>query len=201
MEHVFANGRRAPLPLTDLELATRLSFFLWSSIPDETLLNLAISGKLSNPAVLEEQTRRMLADPKSAALIDNFATECVRLRELENAEPESPDFDGNLRLAFQRETQLLFESILRENRSIVDLLDADYTFVDERLAKHYGIPNVKGSLFRRVTLANEDPRRGILGKGSVLLVTSAANRTSPVQRGQWVLENLLGSRAPTRLRR
>jgi hypothetical protein len=121
----------------------------------------------------------------------------MRLRELENAEPESPDFDGNLRVAFHREMQLFFESVLREDRSIVDLLDADYTFVDERLARHYGMPNVKGSLFRRVTLSKDHPRRGILGKGSVLLVTSAANRTSPVQRGQWVLENLLGARAPS----
>ena len=138
----------------------------------------------------------MLKDPKAKALVDNFATEWMRLRELDNAEPESPDFDGNLRLALQREMQMFFESIIREDRSIIDLLDADYTFVDERLARHYGIPNVKGSLFRRVTLAKDDPRRGILGKGSVLLVTSAANRTSPVQRGQFVLENVLGAKAP-----
>jgi hypothetical protein len=183
--------------LTDLELAARLSFFLWSSTPDDTLLNLAMAGRLSNSRVLEEQTRRMLADPKSKALIDNFAAQWFHLRELENAEPESSDFDGNLRLAFERETQLFFESIVREDRSIVDLLDADYTFVDERLARHYGIGNVKGTLFRRVTLPNDHPRRGIAGKGSVLLVTSAANRTSPVQRGQWVLENLLGARAPS----
>jgi hypothetical protein len=182
--------------LTDLELATRLSFFLWSSIPDDTLLDLAIAGRLSDPAVLEGQTRRMLADPKSKALIDNFASEWMRLRELENAAPESQDFDGNLRFAFRREMELFFENILREDRSILDVLDADYTFVDERLARHYGIPNVRGSFFRRVTLAKDDPRRGVLGKGSILLVTSAANRTSPVQRGQWVLENLLGSRAP-----
>jgi hypothetical protein len=146
--------------------------------------------------VLEQQTRRMLADPKAGALIDNFASEWMRLRELENAEPESPDFDGNLRLSFAREMQLFFENILREDRSIMDVLDADYTFVDERLARHYGIPNVKGSFFRRVALPQDDPCRGVLGKGSILLVTSAANRTSPVQRGQWVLENLLGSRAP-----
>ena len=120
----------------------------------------------------------------------------MRLRELDNAEPESPDFDGNLRLALQREMQLFFESIIREDRSIIDLLDADYTFVDERLARHYGIPNVKGSLFRRVTLAKDDPRRGIIGKGSVLVVTSVANRTSPVQRGQFILENVLGAKAP-----
>src|SRR6185436_8452914 len=182
--------------LSNVELATRLSFFLWSSIPDDTLLNLAMTGKLSDPAVLEQQTRRMLADPKAVSLIDNFAAEWMHLRELENAAPESPDFDGNLKQAFGREMELFFESILREDRSILTVLDADYTFVDERLAKHYGIPNIKGSFFRRVPLAAEDPRRGVLGKGSVLLVTSAANRTSPVQRGQWVLENLLGSRAP-----
>jgi hypothetical protein len=197
MEHVPTAVREgAAYRLTDLELATRLSFFLWSSIPDDTLLNVAIAGKLSNPAVLEEQARRMLADPKSKALIDNFATEWMRLRELENAEPESSEFDGNLRLAFQRETQLFFQTLVGEDRSILDLLDADYTFVDERLARHYGIPNIKGSLFRKVTLPGDHPRRGILGKGSVLLVTSVANRTSPVARGQWVLENLLGSRAP-----
>jgi len=198
IEHSPANlPEGAPYRLNDLELATRLSFFLWSSIPDDALLNLAIAGRLSNPAVLEEQTRRMLADPKSRALIDNFATEWMRLRELENADPQSPDFDGSLRLAFQRETQLFFETIVREDRSVLDMLDADYTFVDDRLARHYGIPNIKGSLFRRVTLPQDHPRRGIIGKGSVLLVTSAANRTSPVQRGQWVLENLLGARAPS----
>jgi hypothetical protein len=197
MEHVPTNvAAGASYRLNDLELATRLAFFLWSSIPDETLLNVAIAGKLSQPAVLEQQTLRMLSDPKSNALIDNFATEWMRLRELENAEPESTDFDGNLRQGFQREMQMFFESIVREDRSIVEMLDSGYTFADERLARHYGIPGVKGSLFRRVTLPKDDPRRGVLGKGSVLLVTSAANRTSPVQRGQWVLENLLGSRAP-----
>jgi hypothetical protein len=197
MEHVPANVLAgAAYRLDDLELAARLSFFLWSSIPDDELLNLAIAGKLSNASVLEQQTRRMLKDPKAKALVDNFATEWMRLRELDNAEPESPDFDGNLRLALQREMQMFFESVIREDRSIVDLLDADYTFVDERLARHYGIPDVKSSLFRRVTLPQDDPRRGILGKGSVLLVTSAANRTSPVQRGQFVLENVLGAKAP-----
>jgi len=197
MEHVPTSSQEGSIyRLTDVELASRLSFFLWSSIPDDTLLNLAIAGKLSDPAVLEQQTRRMLADPKSKSLIDNFASEWMRLRELENAAPESDDFDGNLRIAFRREMELFFESILREDRSIVTVLDADYTFVDERLARHYGIPNIKGSFFRKVALAANDPRRGVLGKGSILLVTSAANRTSPVQRGQWVLENLLGSRAP-----
>jgi hypothetical protein len=198
MEHVPANiPVGSPYRLSDLEVATRLSFFLWSSIPDETLMDRATAAKLSDPAVLEEQARRMLADPKARAMVDNFAAEWMRLRELDNAEPEAPEFDTNLRLAFKRETQMFFEYIMRADRSIVDVLDADYTFVDDRLARHYGIPNIKGSAFRRISLAKDDPRRGILGKGSILLVTSAANRTSPVQRGQWVLENLLGSRAPS----
>ncbi len=199
MEHVPENlPKGAAYRLSDLELATRLSFFLWSSIPDSKLLDLAVAGELSKPAVLEAQTRRMLADPKSNSLVNNFASQWMRLRELDNAEPDaSSGFDGNLRLAFKREMELFFETILREDRSIIDLLDADYTFVDERLASHYGIPNIKGSLFRRVSLGKDDPRRGILGKGSILLVTSAANRTSPVQRGEWVLENLLGAKAPS----
>jgi hypothetical protein len=199
LEHVPANlPQGAAYRLTDLELATRMSFFLWSSIPDSKLMDLAIAGQLSKPAVLEEQARRMLADPKAKSLVDNFASQWMRLRELDNAEPDaSADFDGNLRIAFKREMEMFFESILREDRSVIDLLDADYTFVDDRLARHYGIPNVKGSLFRKVTLAKDDPRRGILGKGSILLVTSASNRTSPVQRGAWVLENLLGMRPPS----
>ena len=199
MEHVPANlPQGAVYRLTDLELATRLSFFLWSSIPDSKLLELATTGELSRPAVFEAQTRRMLADPKSKSLIDNFASQWMKLRELENAEPDaSADFDGNLRIAFKREMEMVFQSILREDRSVIDLLDADYTFVDERLARHYGIPNIKGSLFRKVALAKDDPRKGILGKGSILLVTSASNRTSPVQRGAWVLENLLGMRPPS----
>jgi hypothetical protein len=138
----------------------------------------------------------MLADPRAKALVDNFAAQWMHVRELENAEPESEDFDGSLRLSFAREMELFFEHILREDRSILDVLDADYTFVDERLARHYDIPGVRGSFFRRVPLGADHPRRGVLGKGSILLVTSAANRTSPVQRGQWVLENLLGSPAP-----
>jgi mono/diheme cytochrome c family protein len=199
MEHVPAGlPQGTPYRLSDLEIASRLSFFLWSSIPDSRLLDLAIAGELSRPAVLEQQTRRMLADPKAKSLVDNFASQWMRLREVDNAEPDpTADFDGNLRLAFKREMQLFFESILREDRSVIDLLDADYTFVDERLARHYGIPGIKGSLFRRVTLAKDDPRRGILGKGSILLVTSASNRTSPVQRGAWVLENVLGMRPPS----
>jgi hypothetical protein len=199
MERVPANvAVGSPYRLTDLELATRLSFFLWSSIPDEVLIEKAVAGKLSDTAVVEEQTRRMLTDSKSRALVDNFAAEWMRLRELDNAQPETAETDfTNLRLAFKRETQMFFEYIMRADRSIVDVLDSDYTFVDDRLARHYGIPNIKGSAFRRVTLANGDPRRGILGKASILLVTSVSNRTSPVQRGQWVLENLLGSRAPS----
>jgi mono/diheme cytochrome c family protein len=197
MEHVPATlAEGAVYRLTDTEIAARLSFFLWSSLPDDTLLDLAIAGRLSEPAVLERETRRMLADPKSRALIDNFAAQWMHLRELDNAQPDSADFDGGLRLSFAREMQLFFDSILRDDRSIIDVLDADYTFVDERLAMHYGIPGVRGSFFRRVPLAANHPRRGVLGKGSVLLVTSVANRTSPVERGQWVLENLLGSPAP-----
>ena len=183
--------------LTDLELASRLSFFLWSSIPDDELLAVASARALSDPGMLEQQTLRMLADPRSQALIDNFAAQWMGLRELENVEPESEDFDANLRLAFERETKLLFQTIAREDRSIVDLLDADYTFVDERLARHYGIPGVRGSRVRRVPLDDDSPRRGILGHGSMLLVTSVANRTSPVTRGKWILENLLGAPPPS----
>jgi hypothetical protein len=184
--------------ISDTELASRLSFFLWSSIPDDELLNLAIQGKLHEPANLERQTRRMLGDPRAGALVTNFAGQWLYLRELKNAHPDSrefPDFDDNLRQAFQRETEMLFESVLREDRSVLDLLDADYTFVNERLAKHYGIANVYGPDFRRVPV-HSDARGGLLGQGSMLLVTSNANRTSPVQRGKWILENLLGSPPP-----
>ena len=197
MEHVPAGlPAGAVYRLTDFELASRLSFFLWSSIPDDALLDLAAAGRLSDPAVLEAETRRMLGDPRSQALIDNFASQWMGLRELGNAEPDSDDFDANLRQAFERETRLLFESIVREDRSIVDLLDADYTFVDERLARHYGIAGVRGSRVRRIALDADSPRRGVLGHGSILLVTSVANRTSPVTRGKWVLENLLGAPPP-----
>ena len=184
--------------ITDTELASRLSFFIWSSIPDDELLNLAIQNKLHEPLVLERQTRRMLADPHARALVTNFAGQWLYLRELKNANPdprEFPDFDDNLRQAFQRETELLFESVLREDRPVLDLLNADYTFVNERLAKQYGIPGVYGPDFRRVPVPI-DARRGLLGQGSMLLVTSNANRTSPVQRGKWILENLLGSPPP-----
>jgi hypothetical protein len=182
--------------VTDLELASRLSFFLWSSVPDDDLLNVAAKGTLSTPAVLERQVRRMLADPKADALVTNFGSQWLYLRELQNARPDTPEFDGNLRQSFQRETELLFRTIMREDRSIVDLLDADFTFVDERLARHYGIPGIRGSRMRRVELAPDSPRRGLLGQGAILTVTSAANRTSPVQRGKWVLENVLGAPPP-----
>jgi hypothetical protein len=185
--------------VSDTELASRLSFFLWSSIPDEELLKLAIDGKLRQPAVLERQTRRMLADPKARSLVTNFANQWLFLRELKNANPDVtifPDFDDNLRQAFQRETELLFESVVREDRSVLDLLDSDYTFVNERLARHYGIPNIYGPDFRRVPVPS-DARRGLLGHGSLQLVTSNPNRTSPVMRGKWILENLIGTAAPT----
>jgi hypothetical protein len=180
----------------DLELASRLSFFLWSSIPDEELLGLAAKGRLAEPAVLEQQTRRMLADARADALIDNLGGQWLQLRQLDDVAPGTKEFDGNLRYSFRRETELLFEAIVRDDRSILDLIDADYTFVDERLARHYGIPNVRGSRFRRVTLADAS-RRGLLGHGSLLTVTSAGNRTSPVKRGKWILENLLGAPVPS----
>jgi mono/diheme cytochrome c family protein len=183
----------------DVELASRLSFFLWSSIPDDALIDLASRGKLSEPAVLEQQVRRMLADPRSETLVTNFADQWLYLRNLRAANPDPrlfPDFDDNLRQAFRRETELFFESVKNDDRSILDLLRADYTFVNERLAKHYGIPNVYGSHFRRVALPADGPRGGLLGQASVLTVTSYANRTSPVQRGKWVLENLMGMPPP-----
>ena len=184
--------------IDDYELASRLSFFLWSSIPDEELTVLAGRGRLREPAVLEAQMRRMLADRRAESLVTNFAGQWLQLRNLRSSLPDKevfPDFDDNLRQSFQRETELFFDSIIREDRSVVDLLTADYTFVDERLAKHYGIPGVYGSHFRRVTLANE-ARRGLLGQGSILTVTSHGNRTSPVVRGKWVLDNLLGAPPP-----
>jgi mono/diheme cytochrome c family protein len=185
-----------PFRLTDVELASRLSFFLWSSIPDDMLMADAVRGVLKDPAVLEKQVRRMLADPKADALVSNFAGQWLMLRELRNSRPDSREWDGNLRQSFQKETEMLFQAVIREDRSILDLLDADFTFVDERLARHYGIPNVHGSRMRRVSLRPGDPRRGLLGHGSILTVTSAANRTSPVTRGKWVLENVLGAPPP-----
>jgi len=182
--------------VSDVDLASRLSFFLWSSIPDEALLQTAEQGRLRDRPVLAEQVRRMLADPKADALVENFAGQWLYLRELENVQTEAKNFDENLRRSFRRETELLFSTIVRDDRSLIELLDADYTFVDERLARHYGIPNVYGSYFRRIALPPDSPRRGLLGQGSMLTVTSVATRTSPVSRGKWVLENLLGTPAP-----
>ena len=184
--------------LSDLEAASRLSFFLWSSIPDDTLLDVAGKGGLRTPAGLEQQVRRMLADPKSQALVDNFIGQWLQLRNLRNKQPNShefPDFDDNLRTSLATEAELFFASIMREDRSVLDLMTADYTFVNERLARHYGIPNVYGTHFRRVTLKDET-RRGLLGKGAVLMVTSHPHRTSPVLRGKWILENVLGAPPP-----
>ena len=184
--------------VSSLELASRLSFFLWSSIPDAELLEVASRGALQDPGVLAHQVRRMLADPRAEALVTNFAGQWLRLRNVPGTSPDTRlfmDFDEALRRAFRRETELFFGSIMREDRNVLDLLDADYTFVNERLARHYGIPNVYGSRFRRVTLANEN-RRGLLGHGSILTVTSQANRTSPVVRGKFILDNLLGAPPP-----
>jgi mono/diheme cytochrome c family protein len=180
--------------LSDLELASRLSFFLWSSIPDDELLEVASQGRLKSPVVLEQQVRRMLADSRASALVHNFAGQWLYLRNLRNTLPDSnvfPDFDDNLRQAFLRETELFFESIIREDRNVFDLMTADHTFVNERLARHYKIPNIYGSHYRRITLADK-ARHGLLGKGAILTVTSQANRTSPVIRGKWILENLVG---------
>ena len=183
--------------ISSLELASRLSFFLWSSIPDDALLEVAIRGELEEPAVLEQQVRRMLADSRSRALVDNFASQWLHLRNLPSITPDMrlfPDFDDNLRQAFRQETELFFESILREDRSGLDLLAAEHSFVNQRLAKHYGIPHVYGSRFRRVTVGEDGGRGGLLRQGSILTVTSYATRTSPVIRGKWILENLLGIR-------
>jgi mono/diheme cytochrome c family protein len=185
--------------LSDVELASRLSFFLWSSIPDDELLDAAVKNRLRQPAVLEREVRRMLADSRSEALVNNFAEQWLYLRNLASANPDArlfPDFDDNLRQAFRRETEMFFESILREDRNVLDLLRANYTFVNERLARHYGIPNVYGSRFRRVTFGPQDHRGGLLTQGSILTVTSYATRTSPVIRGKWVLTNILGTPPP-----
>ena len=186
--------------ISDLELASRLSFFLWSNLPDEELINLAAQGRLKDPYVLQQQVARMLRDQRSHELVKNFAGQWLGLRTLQNETPEGtiyPDFDDNLRQAMRTETEMFFDSILREGRSVLELLTADYTFVNERLAVHYGIPNVYGSQFRRVKLDAEfDVRRGLLGKGSFQLATSNSDRTSPVLRGKWVLENLLGTHPP-----
>ena len=184
--------------VSDIELASRLSFFLWSSIPDDTLLTLASQNRLSQPAVLDQQVKRMLNDPKAHALVENWASQWLMLRNLKGHVPtpgDFPNFDNELRQAFRTETEMFVESVIREDRSVIDLLNADYTFVNERLARHYGIPNIYGSHFRRVTLKNEE-RRGLLGQGSILTVTSYPNRTSPVLRGKYILENILGTPPP-----
>jgi len=185
--------------ITDVALASRLSFFLWSSIPDDPLLDAAIAGKLHTPAVLEQQVRRMLADDRSKSMINNFADQWLYLRNLASTTPDMrrfTDFDDNLRQSFRRETELFFESIMREDRSILNFLNADYTFLDERLAKHYGIPNVYGSRFRRIEFGPDSNRGGLLRQGSILTVTSYATRTSPVIRGKWILANILGVPPP-----
>jgi hypothetical protein len=185
-------------PADDLALASRLSFFLWSSIPDEELLSLATQGRLSDPQQYDRQIERMLADEKAEAIVENFAGQWLFLRNLQSARPDIdtfPDFDENLRRAMRTETEMLFADIMRNDSSVLDLIDADYTFVNERLAEHYGMSNVKGSHFRKVPVIDEN-RRGLLGHGSILTVTSYPNRTSPVLRGKWILENVLGTPAP-----
>jgi hypothetical protein len=186
-----------PVPISDLDLASRLSFFLWSSIPDDQLLDLASQGKLREPGVLDKQVRRMLADPRSRSLVDNFADQWLDLRKLEAAAPVErvfPDFDGELRQSFREETERFIDSMLREDRPVSELLSANYSFINERLARHYLIPNVVGNRFRRVTMPPD--RAGLMGQGSILLVTSQANRTSPVLRGKFILENILGAPTP-----
>jgi hypothetical protein len=184
--------------ISDLELASRLSFFLWSSIPDDELLTAATQGKLKDPVILQQQVKRMLADPKAEALVTNFASEWLFLRNLQSVNPageDFPNFDENLRQAFRTETEMFVGSVFREDRSVMDLLTANYTFVNERLAKHYGIGDIYGSQFRRITVT-DDARRGLLGQGSILTVTSYPTRTSPVLRGKWILENILGTPPP-----
>ncbi len=183
----------------DLELASRLSFFLWSSLPDDELIDVAAAGRLREPEVLRTQVRRMLADPRAGMLTTNFASQWLHLRNLDAVTPDArnfPDFDDNLRQGFRTETQMLFGSVVEEDRSVTDLLTADYTFLNERVATHYGVPGIYGDHFRRVDLPEGSPRAGVLGHGSILTVTSYATRTSPVLRGKWILENLLGTPPP-----
>jgi hypothetical protein len=184
--------------VSDLELASRLSFFLWSSIPDEPLLRLAEQGRLHTPAVLKQETLRMLADPRARALTDNFMGQWLYLRNVRLHAPDPiafPEFDDNLRQALEREVSLFVQSQIRDDQPVPDLLTANYTYLNERLARHYGVPGVYGSHFRRVEVT-DDARHGLLGKGAILMVTSYANRTSPVLRGKWLLENVLGTPPP-----
>ena len=185
--------------VSDLELASRLSFFIWSSIPDDELLDVAAAGRLKEPTVLEQQVRRMMADPRSESLVTNFAAQWLYLRDIGAKLPDEilfADFDETLRTSMQRETELFISSVFRDNRSVLDLLRANYTFLNERLARHYGIPNIRGSHFRRVTFPDGSVRGGLLGQGSILTITSYSTRTSPVLRGKWVLENLLSAAPP-----
>ena len=187
-----------PYAVSDVELASRLSFFLWSSMPDDELIDLAAAGRLHESDVLERQVRRMLQDPRAEAFVDNFAGQWLRLRNLSAVLPDTrmfPNFDENLRRALRRETELFFGSIIHDDRSVLDLIGADYTFVNERLARHYGMPNVYGSEFRRVTVT-DGRRGGLLGHGSILVATAQPNRTSPVVRGKWILESLLAAPPP-----
>jgi hypothetical protein len=184
--------------ISDLELASRLSFFLWSSIPDDELLDVAEHGKLRDSQVLKQQVERMLRDPRSNALVTNFAGQWLQLRRLADVKPDIvtfPDFDGTLQEAFKQETELFLLSMVSEDRPLLEILNADYTFMNERLARHYGVPNIYGSSFRRVPVTDEN-RRGLLGQGSILALTSYATRTSVVLRGKWVLENMLGTPPP-----
>src|SRR5688572_13720638 len=193
----IANG--ATYRISDIELASRLSFFIWSTIPDDELLEVAAAGRLKDSKTLEQQVRRMLADPRSESLVTNFAAQWLYLRDIAAKQPDEilfADFDETLRTAMQRETELFVGSVFRENRSVLDLLKANYTFLNERLARHYGVPNIKGSYFRRVTFPDGSVRGGLLGQGSVLTITSYSTRTSPVLRGKWVLENLLSAAPP-----
>jgi hypothetical protein len=198
----FAPSDGAPgvaYPVSDFEVATRLSFFLWSSIPDDELLDAASTGSLRDPGVIEREIHRMLADPRAESLIDNFAAQWLSLEKLAELQPDEnlyPAFDSSLRAAFEQETRLFLRSVMRENRSILDLLGADYTYLNERLAQNYGIPGVIGPGFRRVSLEGHPERGGLLGQGAILMATSHAAKTSPVLRGVWVLNNLLSSPPP-----
>jgi Protein of unknown function (DUF1592)/Protein of unknown function (DUF1588)/Protein of unknown function (DUF1585)/Protein of unknown function (DUF1595) len=192
-------GPNGVYPISDIDLASRVSFFIWSSVPDDQLLNLAVAGQLRAPGVLDKQVKRMLADPRAESLTKSFASQWLWVRNLKASlpsEPIFPNFDETLRRAFQTEIEMFFSTVVREDRSAIDLLDGDFTFVNERLAKHYGLSGVYGTDFRRVQLAADSPRRGLLGKGLLLLVTSRSTRTSPVVRGKWILENMLGTPPP-----